>query len=337
MSEAARVANTQTMTESAPLQPHRRWLRRTLLILLGLLAALGALVYLRPLWVLRETTRAWLRAEGVRNQDVKLGAYRIHYFVAGEGRPLVLVHGLGSRAEDWAPLIPSLARSGFRVYALDLLGYGRSSRPDVDYSIALETDILRQFFDSQRLQQADLGGWSMGGWICLKFTLDHPERVRRLMVFDSAGLNFKPGFDTGLFSSRTPQEVARFMAVLTPHPPHLPDFVARDLIREMGKESWVVSRSLTAMQGGADLLDGKLGRVQAPVLIVWGNEDSVVPFWCGEEMHREMPQSILAVLDGCGHLAPVECRRRVLPEAQRFLEADPPLPAGRQEFPASQH
>src|SRR5579863_5493357 len=105
----------------------RRWLRRTLLILVGLGAALAALVYLRPLWVLRETTRAWLWVHGVRSEYVQLGPYRIHYFAAGEGHPLVLVHGLGSRASDWAPLIPPLAHRGFHIFALDMLGYGRST------------------------------------------------------------------------------------------------------------------------------------------------------------------------------------------------------------------
>ena len=321
------------MIDSRPTLRPRRWLRRIFLALAAAFLAASTLLYLRPLWVLHRATRVWLRAQGVRSEYVPVKAGRIHYLVAGAGPPLVMVHGLGGRAQDWALLLPPLARHGFHVYALDLLGYGRSSRPDVDYSIALESGVLRQFFEALHLEGADLGGWSMGGWVALKFTLDHPERVRRLVVFDSAGLKFKPRFDTRLFDSKTPAEVNRYMAVLTPHPPHQPDFVARDIIREMARESRVVNRALASMERGDEQLDGRLGAIRAPVLIVWGSEDAVVPLWCGEEMHREMPQSILAVIDGCGHLAPVECRRRVLPETLHFLEASPPLPAGREDFP----
>jgi len=321
------------MSESQPPGPTRkRWLRRTLLAILLLAFASGLGVYLRPLWVWRQAMRAWLFLEGARSEYVQLGPYRIHYLVAGGGKPLLLIHGLGSRADAWALLIPPLARRGYRVYALDLLGYGRSDRPDVDYSIALETRIVRQFLDSQQIGQTDLGGWSMGGWIALKFTLDHPQRVRRVFVSDSAGLNFKPSWDPGLFSPRTPEQVDQFAAILTPRYRHVPLFLARDVIREMRRHGWVIRRSMASMQAGADLLDGKLAQISLPLLIVWGKQDATTPLECGEEMHREIPQSILAIFDGCGHLAPVECRRAVLPEIIRFLEADPPLPAGAQEF-----
>jgi pimeloyl-ACP methyl ester carboxylesterase len=71
-----------------------------------------------------------------------------------------------------------------------------------------------------------------------------------------------------------------------------------------------------------------------PVLMVWGKQDILTPPSIAEEMRREMPQSVLAVLDDCGHLAPIECRDRVLAEIERFLAANPPLPAGIHEVPA---
>lgn len=305
----------------------RRRLYTVLLAILGLTMILGIALYLRPLWVWRQTTQIWLRLQGISGEYAQLGQYRIHYFVGGKGTPLVLLHGLGGEADDWALSMPALSRSGFRVYAIDLLGYGRSDRPDVDYSIALQADILRQFMDRQHVERADLAGWSMGGWIALKFTLDHPERVRRLVLYDSAGLYFKLSIDPRLFEPRTRQELNRLYATISPHPLYIPQFLARDLIREAAERGWVVKRSLESMAAGKDLLDGKLGAIQAPVLIVWGEQDALIPVSCGEEMHREMPQSVLVVLPGCGHMAPVECRRRTLAETIKFLKGETP-PAG---------
>jgi len=316
-----------------PARPTRRghWLRRALTSILVLLVVLGGVFYWRPFWVIERVTNAGLRLAGVKSDYVRLSSYRIHYFAGGEGRPLVLVHGLGGRAQDWAPMMPSFMRRGYRVYALDLLGFGQSDRPDVDYSMARQTEILEQFLESQRITQADLGGWSMGGWVALRFTLAHPERVRRVFVNDSAGIYFKLAWDPALFHPATVEQAEEFLGWLTPQAASIPRFFARDMIREMLPRAWVVDRAMKSMQAGADLLDGKLQGIQVPVLIVWGKQDILIPLACGEEMHREMPQSLLETFDGCGHLAPVECVSRILPETIRFLEAEPPLPSGARE------
>ncbi|HXJ93828.1 MAG TPA: alpha/beta fold hydrolase [Terriglobia bacterium] len=300
----------------------RRFLRSALLAILGLAIIFGIALYFRPLWAWRQTTQIWLRVQGIGSSYAQLGPYRIQYFVGGKGSPVVLLHGLGGEAGDWALSMPALMRGGFRVYAIDLLGYGRSDRPDVDYSIALQSDIVRQFLDRQGLERADFAGWSMGGWIALKFALDHPERVHRVVLYDSAGISFKPPVDPRLFAARTRQDLRRLYAALSPRPLHIPQFVARDLLRQAAERGWVVRRSLDSMQAGHDLLDGKLGAIHAPVLIVWGKQDALIPLSCGEEMHREMPQSLLVALPGCGHLAPVECRRQTLADTMRFLRAD---------------
>jgi pimeloyl-ACP methyl ester carboxylesterase len=322
---------------------------------LALLVVLGGVFYWRPLWVIDEATHTLLHLAGFKSEIVQLGPYHIHYLVGGPasagglrsrvsatepsglqggaGRPVILVHGLGGKAENWAALMPAFSRHGYRVYAPDLLGFGRSDRPDVDYSIALQTNVLLQFFDSQRLTQVDLVGWSMGGWVVLKFALAHPERVRRVVVYDSAGIYFKPRFDPALFHPATVEQAQQFLALLTPQASRIPRFVARDLIREARPTAWVVDRSMQSMQAGGDLLDGKLQSLKVPVLIVWGKQDVLVPVFCGEEMRHEMSQSSLAIFDGCGHLAPAECRNPIVAETLRFLEAEPPLAPSTREFP----
>jgi pimeloyl-ACP methyl ester carboxylesterase len=300
------------------------WFRRALLAILGLVFVFGIALYLRPLWVWRQTTRIWLRIHGIKSEYAQLGPHRIHYFSGRTGTPLLLLHGLGGEAGDWVLSMPALARSGFRVYAIDLLGYGSSDRPHVDYSIALQSDMLGQFVESQRLEQADVAGWSMGGWIALRFTLDHPERVRRLAVYDSAGIYFKLSIDPGLFAPRTSEDLTRLYAAVSPRPLKIPHFVEHDLLRQAAERGWVVKRSLESMGTGRDLLDGKLAAIRVPVLIVWGEQDTLIPLSCGQEMHREIPQSRLVVVPGCGHLAPVECRDRTLAETIGFLRAATP-------------
>lgn len=294
------------------------WLRRAALLLLTLVVLLVALFLWRPAPGLAAIATAALRLRGIESRYVQLGPYRIHYFAGGAGEPLVLVHGLGGRALDFAPMMPALARD-HRVFALDLLGYDGSDRPDVDYSVSLETGVLRQFLDSQGLTSIDLAGWSMGGWITMQFAAQSPERIRRLVLLDSAGMKFTPSFQLALLAPHTMNDMQELEKLLTPRPGRVPAFILGDFLRQKLKEDWMIERTVANMITGREVMDGKLASVTMPVLIVWGKQDVLTPLSAAEALHREMPQSELVVLDGCGHLAPIECHVRVLAEMQRFL------------------
>ncbi len=92
---------------------------------------------------------------------------------------------------------------------------------------------------------------------------------------------------------------------------------------------------MNSMLAGSDLLDGKLGALKMPVLIVWGKNDQLTPVSLAYVFHAQIPQSVLEIYDGCGHLAPRECAGRIGPNTLDFLRAEPPIPPQVKEFPAS--
>lgn len=303
-----------------------RFLVRAFGFCLLLLLAFAVAFYLRPVWFSDQHVRFGLWHHGVESKYSNVGGYRVHYFEAratqGAGVPLVLIHGLGSRGEDWAALIPEFAASGFHVYAPDLLGYGRTSHPDVDYSISMQEKLVVDFMAAVGVPRADVAGWSMGGWVAAKLSLDHPELVDRLVLYDSAGLYFGT-FDRNVF---TPSDVAglnRLSAMLQPEPPRIPDFAARDALRGLQNNAWVVRRSVKSMVSGRDLLDFRLHGLRKPTLVVWGGQDTLIPLAVGNSMHHLIADSSLAVVEGCGHLAPVECAPMVLPVTTEFLKSEP--------------
>ena len=170
-----------------------------------LIASLGLTFWLRPLAVFRVLNKAQMYLIGARGNFTNVAGYRIHYYTLGpsDGPVVVLVHGLGGRSEDWGKLAPYLAKAGYRVYLPDLPGFGQSETPaDFSYSVGDDARIVVGFFDALGLKQVDLGGWSMGGWIVQLVAAQHPDRVRQLMLFDSAGLYVKPDWDTKLFTPR---------------------------------------------------------------------------------------------------------------------------------------
>lgn len=313
---------------------------RTVVALLVVGIATGLVFYSNPLWVVDQQIRIHLWRAGVQSKYVEAGGYRMHYFEAlpakgTAGTPLLLVHGLGARGEDWREVIPALAAKGFHVYVPDLLGYGRSPKPDITYSITMEETAVAQFMQAVHLTRADVGGWSMGGWVSMKLALDHPELVDRLVVYDSAGIYFPATFGPELFVPVDTAGVQHLMTVLSPVRHDMPGFLTRAVLRRFAQNGWVINRSMASMTNGRDLLDFRLHEIRQPTLIVWGSQDDLIPVSAGRKMHELIPNSTLNVVEGCGHLAPLECPRPVLDSTVDFLRAEPPMQGGEKTFPAT--
>ncbi|MGD0734043.1 MAG: alpha/beta hydrolase [Terracidiphilus sp.] len=278
--------------------------------------------WFRPVSYFNEGMYLHENLTGVASQSITVAGHRVHYLAEGpaSGPVVVLVHGLGGSAEDWRSLAPRLTKAGFRVYIPDLPGYGRSEKPaDFSYSIPDQAAVVVGFLDALSLKQVDLGGWSMGGWIVQRVAFDHPERIRHLMLFDSAGVYEKPSWDTNLFTPNTPAELDQLNALLSPHPQPIPAFVARDLLRRSRQRAWVIHRALASMLTGHDATDALLPQLKMPVLLVWGAEDHATPLSQGEKIHSLVPQSQFDVIQGCGHLAPLQCAPNIAPAVIGFL------------------
>lgn len=320
-----RVEKHQVPHASPPLNWRAYGYAVLVMVVLFLLGAL--LVWLRPLGVLETLTHARLAYNGFHNEYTTIRGNRIHYYEGGSvrGAPVVLIHGLAGRAEDWTNLMPQLKQAGFHVYAIDLLGYGRSAQPaDATYSIPEEAQYVEAFLAQHTTGKVNLAGWSMGGWVAMRVALDHPERIARLVLCDAPGIRFAPEFTPADLEPTTIPGVQRLYRLLMPHPVTVPDFLARDMIRRFRHQNWVADRSVRSMFTGNDLLDGKLGALRMPTLIIWGRQDHLIPLATGIAMHEQIPQSVLQIYDGCGHLAPGQCAARIGPRLIDFLDGKAP-------------
>lgn len=303
------------------MRPSRKVLWSVVVVVV-LIVAGGTGFYLRPVSYFNALTSFQLWTAGARSHTIEVDGIRMHYYVQGpkDGAPVMLVHGLGGHSEDWRNLTPYLVQEGFRIYMPDLPGYGRSGRPqNFSYSVPDEAKIVVAFMDALGLKQVELGGWSMGGWIVQRVAYEHPERVKRLMLFDSAGLYAKPTWNTNLFMPATQLELDQLDALLMPHPPQAPAFIVRDILRISHEHAWVIRRAMDSMLTGQYTTDDILPKLKMPVLIVWGSEDKITPLAQGQTMHKLISQSQIAVAQGCGHLAPVQCEDQIGPKVLDFL------------------
>ena len=302
-----------------------RWKKFGLVVLL-LVIAFAAYAWLRPLTVLRAAGRSALWCGGVHGHYTQVGPYRVHYYEGGEGPPLVFVHGLGAESLNWVPAMLDF-RHQFHVYAIDLLGHGDTEKPDIAYSIEQQSEMLRQFFATQNIKSADLVGVSMGGWVSLKLAVEHPELVNRLVVADAAGLKFQTSITVRNFLPATPEEFAAFMTMLTPRHYYVPYPVQRDFFRQVAKNAWIMRRIFDSFLTYQDVLDGKLESIKAPVLVIWGKEENLIPLSVGEQMKQQLPNSSLLICADSGHLAVYECWNKLEPDVATFLSSpQPPAP-----------
>lgn len=245
---------------------------------------------------------------------------KINYYEAGQGPPVILLHGFGACAYTWRFLAPKL-KEDHRVFAIDLKGYGLSDKPqDGKYAVSDQADMVAEFIRTQDLHDLVLMGHSMGGGVTLmtyfKVREDVPGRIKRLVLIDSAGYPQKmpwfirlakiPGLNTVVSRLLSP----RFATALVLKK----CYYNKDKITEEQIDTYAYFGSLpgapeavmeTAQQIVPDDIEAVTARyktIKVPVLIVWGEDDEVVPVEVGKNFKRDIPDSELAVIPKCGHI-----------------------------------
>ncbi len=131
-------------------------------------------------------------APSMRTHTLAVGDKKLAYLSTGVGPAVVIVHGVGGHKEDWEGVATALAKT-HRVYALDMLGFGGSSKNGDDLSMPVQADAIEALLDHHHIRHADLVGNSVGGWVAATMAASYPERVRRLVLIDAAG--FKAMFE----------------------------------------------------------------------------------------------------------------------------------------------
>lgn len=241
----------------------------------------------------------------------------------GSGRPLVFVHGLSSYTGFWEKQIPAFAALGYRVIALDLPGYGASDRPDAPCDPPWYAGVVRGLMDHLGLEQATILGHSMGGQIALTLALDAPERVSRLVLSAPAGFErFSVGerdWMRAYWHERRALEAdedavyANFRMNFAAWDEGVERLVS-ERVRMAGTPAFAgtsvaVSRSVVGMLEHPVL--ERLGEIRAPTLIVFGQDDRLIPnpvFHGGstERFAREaasaIPGAALEMISGAGHM-----------------------------------
>ncbi len=206
-----------------------------------------------------ELLSCWLKVKGIF----------VHYKIAGKGRPVILLHGAGSDWRDWQKNIGFLAKY-FRVYALDLPGYGQSGCPGWALSPHWFASFIDDFKLATGMDSPVLIGHSLGATVAANFAIEYPQKVEKLVLI--GGTDGGPGRNTGLLGSIT-----------------------------------ALMRRCAGKRNGPELTDngewdisGRLQLIKQPALIIWGARDPCFPICRNAETRDSAEKSVLYVFDRCG-------------------------------------
>jgi 2-hydroxy-6-oxo-6-(2'-aminophenyl)hexa-2,4-dienoate hydrolase len=266
---------------------------------------------------------------------VDAGGIRTHYLEAGQGEPVVLVHGGGAGADsygNWRTVMPILAEH-FHVVAVDMVGFGRTDKPaqaGFVYSQEARNRHLADFLDALALGPATLIGNSMGGATSIGVAVARPELVKRLVLMGSAGLNTKLHADLMpvINYDFTRDGMVRLIRALVND-----KFVIDDALVSYRyalatdpdtRRAYVAMMGWIREQGGLAYDPAMLRRVKVPTLVVNGKMDKVVPLENAYTFLSLIDRSWGYIIPDCGHWAMIEHPRDFASATLNFIRAEAP-------------
>lgn len=257
---------------------------------------------------------------GTTNQAVSLSTfekltwdwqgYAIQYTVMGTGQPLVLIHGFGASIGHWRKNIPVLAQAGYQVFAIDLLGFGGSAKPTLDYTVELWVELIRDFWAANIQRPTIFVGNSIGGLLCMMVLAQHPEIAAGGVLLNPAGgLNHRPEelnlplrFVMGTFAKlvgskrfgrwmfdqvRQKERIRNSLKQVYRDPEAITDELV-DLLHEPSSHpgaQQVFASVLMAPPGPKPT--ELLPEIQVPLLVIWGEADPWTPI-AGSQIYQSL-------------------------------------------------
>jgi pimeloyl-ACP methyl ester carboxylesterase len=249
----------------------------------------------------------------------------IAYRRAGTGPTLLLLHGIAGSSETWLPAM-RLLRHDYSVVAPDFLGHGASAKPPGDYSLGNYAAGMRDLLDLLEIERATVVGQSYGGGVAMQFAYQFPERCERLVLVDAGGLGREVSWLLRLVTLPGAEYVmpALFMGPVRDCGNSLLSFLKdRGIQSVRATEMWRAFSSLTDAANRAAFVRTMRAVIEPggqavsamdrlylahamPTLIIWGDQDRIIPVSHAYAAHDAMPNSRLEIMEGIGHFPHVE-------------------------------
>jgi pimeloyl-ACP methyl ester carboxylesterase len=248
----------------------------------------------------------------VNGHAIRYLDYSLHEDKTNSNKTLILLHGIGASAERWSRVIPTLSRY-YRIIIPDIIGFGYSDKPAVEYTMDFFIDgFFKVFLENLGIPKANIIGSSFGGHVATEFAIRFNHMVEKLVLVSPAGM----------MKTSTPTLDRYIMAALYPVYEHVYEafsemaYDSHNAVNEEIVMDFVNRMRLTNAKYAfmstvlgiryAPKLQGRLSKITAPTLLVWGDKDRMIPVQYAKEYTDEIPENKLVVVKNCGHTPYVE-------------------------------
>jgi len=253
-----------------------------------------------------------------QDRYVQVNQINTRYWTSGDkGSIVILLHGIGSSVETWMYNISALAQQHC-VYAVDLVGAGRSDKPPVTYSLTYLTQFVKGFMDAHSIESACLVGNSLGGAIALQFTLNFPEKVEKLVLVNSLGLGKEITLTLRLatlpFLGKLLKPTRIGTALALKQCVDEPTLISNEWIElyyQIATLPKLWSALVALIKTNIDLFGvrpevyntivDRLATITVPTLVLWGQQDRVLPVAHAAVATKGLPSAHLHIFNQCGH------------------------------------
>ncbi|MCB1022846.1 MAG: alpha/beta hydrolase [Acidobacteria bacterium] len=264
----------------------------------------------------------------------EIDGIKLHYQEKGTGIPVVLIHGFTSSTYTWKDVFGPLSEK-YRVIAIDLKGFGFSEKPEGDYSRREQGKLVIGLLSHLKIENAWMVGNSMGGETALNAALQAPEKIRGLILVDSAGVSFESKGGITPWYARLPY-VGRWITAIALSgtgivragiersfydDSKITDDRVNYYHRLLSNDKAQRAAMLAREQFGDYPIEDKLKDIRIPTLIIWGAEDEVIPLKAGEKMNSLIRDSELRVYEKVGHIPEEEVPEKLTKDVIGFIDA----------------
>lgn len=237
------------------------------------------------------------------------GIRYLDYDSSDSSKTLVLLHGIGASADRWSRVISSLSKY-FRVIAPDIIGFGYSDKPTVEYTMDFFVDFLTEFLENLKVAKTSLAGSSFGGHLATEYSIRFSRRIEKLVLASPAGImrTSTPTLDGYIMSALYPtyDNALKAFKEMAYDPDIVTEETVLDFVNRMRlpNAKYAFMSTLLGMRY-APALKGRIGEIICPTLLVWGDGDKMIPVQYAKD-YKEIPDSEIVIIKNCGHTPYVE-------------------------------
>jgi len=242
----------------------------------------------------------------VEERFIQIDGNKIGYLESGNSKKtLVLIHGLGASAERWSQVIPLFAEQ-FRVVVPDLIGFGYSDKPLVDYTPAFFLDFLEKFFVATNIDRPNIIGSSLGGQLSAEYASSHSQNIEKLVLVSPAGAmkQSTPALDAYIMAALYPndQSAKNAFQMMEASGDDVEDEIVNGFVERMRLPNAKLAFMSTVLGlKNSELITLKLPSILVPTLIIWGSNDPVIPINYADDFVSSIQDCRFFRMDDCGH------------------------------------